>query len=503
MDKITIRSTALIAPLLYLYLNIFLWSKNVSMFSKTELTCSFAAIILASLLCYFIFYAIFSLLNKKIQYTKCLRLGIGIFVAVFIGIISNFLFFRTLFYPYHHFVMYVLMIGIVLIIYYNLTKYFIKFGYVLLLFAICSFGYNAYKNFSAIIEDTDKYLVEFKDKPNIYVICLESFHGARTLENVYSVDINPLTQFLEEKNFTVRENFYSSGGYTLATLTDLFSLGYVNINTFKAGRLDSATAVRLLLAGGPGNNVLKVLKHNGYITNIMIGGYYYFTNKEKYLDYAAIDLFEEGIAYLRPCYAFSKFANASKFPQWGIGNTKELVESQIDEMQKLGKPYFLAVKYEGTNHPITSTYTYKKRTEWINSGLYKHQAEQCIPDIEGIVSVILEKDPNALIVMFGDHGPFTYLGINNSKQLKENNVSLSDFIEDRYNVYGAVKMPDGYEKFSFDDRGIYIHQQNIFIHLFSILAQQPEYTQLQEMPESNFWGKSLVINGIINENVEF
>lgn len=503
MDKITIRNIALIAPLLYLYLNIFLWSKNVSMFSKTELTCSFAAIILAALLCYFIFYAIFSVLNAKIKSIKWLQLGIGIFVGVFIGVVCNFFFLRTLFFPYHHLAMYTLMIGIVLIVYCNLVKYFIKFGYILLLFAICSFGYNAYKNFSSVIEDTDKYLVEFKDKPNIYVICLESFHGARTLKNVYDVDISPLTQFLEEKNFTVRENFYSSGCHTLATLTDLFSLGYININTFKAGRLDAATSVRLLLAGGSGNNVLKVLEHNGYITNVMVGGSYYFTKKEKYLDYAAIDLFDEDVSYLRPCYAFSKLVKSTKFPLHNIGNTKELVESQIDEMQKLGKPYFLAVKYEGTNHPITSTYTYKKRTEWINSGLYKHQAEQCIPDIEGIVSVILEKDPHALIVMFGDHGPFTYLGINNSKQLKENNVSLFDFIEDRYNVYGAVKMPDGYEKFSFDDRGIYINQQNIFIHLFSILAQQPEYTQLQKMPISDFLGNALVVNGVINENVEF
>ena len=55
MKKTDIRNIALLAPVLYLYLNIFLWSKNVSMFSVTELICSLGAIFVLSALCYFIF----------------------------------------------------------------------------------------------------------------------------------------------------------------------------------------------------------------------------------------------------------------------------------------------------------------------------------------------------------------------------------------------------------------------------------------------------------------
>lgn len=228
MKKTDIRNIALLAPVLYLYLNIFLWSKNVSMFSVTELICSLGAIFVLSALCYFIFYYLFSFFSATVQNVKRLKLGMGVFVGVFTGIICNFFFLRTLFYPHHHIAMYVLMVCIALIVYFNLAAYFVKFSYVLMLIASCGFVYNSYKNFSSVIEDTDKYLVEFKDKPNIYMIWLESFHGARTLKDVYDVDVSPLTKFLEENKFAVCENMYSNFSYTLATMVDLFSLGTID-----------------------------------------------------------------------------------------------------------------------------------------------------------------------------------------------------------------------------------------------------------------------------------
>ena len=148
MKKTDIRNIALLAPVLYLYLNIFLWSKNVSMFSVTELICSLGAIFVLSALCYFIFYYLFSFFSATVQNVKRLKLGMGVFVGVFTGIICNFFFLRTLFYPHHHIAMYVLMVCVALVVYFNLAAYFVKFSYVLLLIASCGFVYNSYKNFS-------------------------------------------------------------------------------------------------------------------------------------------------------------------------------------------------------------------------------------------------------------------------------------------------------------------------------------------------------------------
>ncbi len=508
MNKSDIKYISLLAPLLYIYQNIFLWSKNISMFTYTQLLYSFGAILIISLLWYTLFYYLFSFLYLKVNHTKQLQLYIGVLVAAFIGIISNFFFLRTLFYPHNHFAMYVLMACIILIIYFNLSKYFLKFCYLLILFASCSFTYNMYKNITATIEDTDKFIVEFKDKPNIYMLWLESYHGIRTLNNVYHVDISPMTEFLKENNFTVCENIYSSTCSTLGSMTDLFSLGEINPYKFSFARSDVKSQIRKLIGGGTGNNVLKILKYNNYNTNVMLGGYYYFMEKGKYLDYAPIDAYDSSniLNSLRPCYVFSKnssqfFANLLLFPEYILkGDFKENIALEIDKMQKMKQPYFLAVKYESTNHPTDQNYTYKQRTEWINSGLYKQQAEKSIVEIPELITLIIEKDPNALIVMLGDHGAMTYRGLRLNELSANDNIVYSDFIDDYFNVFGAVRLPEKYAKFSFENGDTYINHMNIFVHIFSLLAGDPEYLKLQKTPESRLWSGEIVVeNGKIIE----
>ncbi len=517
MKKTDIRNIALLAPVLYLYLNIFLWSKNVSMFSVTELICSLGAIFVLSALCYFIFYYLFSFFSATVQNVKRLKLGMGVFVGVFTGIICNFFFLRTLFYPHHHIAMYVLMVCIALIVYFNLAAYFVKFSYVLLLIASCGFVYNSYKNFSSVIEDTDKYLVEFKDKPNIYMIWLESFHGARTLKDVYDVDVSPLTKFLEENKFTVCENMYSNFSYTLATMVDLFSLGTIDPFKFYFANSDVYSQLHKIIGGGAGNNVLKVLKYNGYITNVMVGGSYYFTTKEKYLDYAPIDLYGTSVVdNFRPCFAFTKNVDQLflKMPVFFLkGLIKQNTEQQIDKMQKIKQPYFLSIKYEGTCHPVVNNYTYKQRTEWITSGLYRQQAEKAIVEIPELIALIIKKDPNAVIVMLGDHGANTYgilanwvAGLENTDEetfFREIDNKLSNYVDDKFNVYGAIRLPAQYEKFSFENKEAYINHRNIFVHIFSLLAQDPEYLKLQEIPVSNNGKWNLVKNGVVDEDFKF
>ncbi len=500
MKKTDIRNIALLAPVLYLYLNIFLWSKNVSMFSVTELICSLGAIFVLSALCYFIFYYLFSFFSAKVQNVKLLKLGLGVFVGVFTGIICNFFFLRTFFYPHHHIAMYILMVWVALVVYFNLAAYFVKFSYVLLLIASCGFVYNSYKNFSETIADTDKYLVEFKDKPNIYMIWLESFQGARTLKDVYDVDVSPLTKFLEENKFTVCENMYSGYLYTLGSMVDLFSLGTVNPSDYATGFYDVRTVLRRLLGGGAGNNVLKVLKHNGYITNVMVGGFYYFHAKEKYLDYAPVDLYDKiNGGYLRPCYAFTKYCE--NIPRFGLWFMKTLT-TQIDEMQKLKKPYFLAVKYDKIYHVGSGFPSEEARLEWIKSGAdgYVEGARESVFILQKVISTIIEKDPNAIIVMLGDHGARTYLDLDLVEALKNNTIQLSEYADDFFNVYGAVRLPEQYEKFSFDDKDGYINHRNIFVHIFSLLAQDPEYLKLREISVSNKGKWDLVINGVVNKD---
>lgn len=521
MNKSDIRNIAVLAPAIYLYQNIFLWSNNVSMFLVSQLAYSFCAVLLVSVICYFLFYMLLSLIYSKLRYNKWIQLCIAVFTAVFIGIISNFFSLRTIFSPYHHAVMWILIIGITCIIYFNLVKYFLKFCYILILIASCMFGYNIYKNLTSYLADTDDFLIELKDKPNIYLFWLESFNGAKTLTETFHVDISPLTVFLEENDFTVKENIFSSSGSTLMSMTDVYSMGNVDPHNFQTGLWDVKYAVRDLLGGGYGNNLLKTLKYNGYVTDIITDSNYYFFRKNKSLDKAPyydtfhykdnFDMVSFCIYNLYPAYAFCKYGNqinafgTMKFNQqltweyYNSFNLRNLVEAEITSLQKENKPYFLAFK-GGVFHVPVDGYTYEKdRAKWIESGVYQTALEKSVAEVKEIISMITEKDKNALIIMLGDHGPHTYSGLGLS-DLRGNYKMFEDLIYDSYNVYGAVRLPLQYEKFSFDDKEIYINHMNIFIHIFSLLAQDPDYLKLQKVPVSHYGNRIFVENGIINKD---
>lgn len=508
MSKTDIRNFALLGPLLYLYQNIFLWSKNVSMFTVSQLLYSFGAILIISALIYFLIYSLCWVSLKKNN--KWLYRGVIVSYAVFIGIISNYLFLRTIFYPHNHIYMYLLILGIILIGYLKISKYFLKFCYLLLLFAFCSFAYNAYSDFNKSIPDTDNFVVELKDKPNIYMFWLESFQGARTLENVYSIDVSPLSKFLEENNFTVCENIYSSSGFTLASMTDLFSLGDLKMRGYQTGNFDTNNSVRRLLGGGDGNNLLKVLKYNDYLTNFINPNYYLFLEKGQYLDFATIDQYTNFLQYLYPCYAFCKHVNKIltycaeqtvifTYDEYISSNfLLNAVECEIDRMQQMNKPYFLTFK--GGAFHSGGTYSGEKRNNWIKSSAYKEAIERSIMETEEIVSLIIKKDPNALIVILGDHGAYI------SGTDLHNGIPVNVVADDNFNVYGAVRLPPQYAPFSFDGKGTYINHTNIFIHIFSLLAQKPDYLQLQKIPESRLLllpKKVIIENGIINKDFSF
>lgn len=511
MDKIAIRNIALLAPLLYLYQNLFLWSKNVSMFTASQLIYSFCAIIIISAITFFLFYFLLVFIFSKSN-NKWLRIAAAVFIGTFIGIVSNFLFLRTIFYPHNHTVMWILIIGIILIIYFNAVKYFLNFCYLLLAFASCSFIYNGYVNFTSTIDDTDKFIVELKDKPNIYMFWLESFHGTRTLNNVYHADISPLIEFLEKNNFSVGENVYASSFFTLASMTDLFSLGTENIFDYAVGKMDAAGSVRKLIGGGDGNNVLKILKYNGYLTSFISHFLYLFQEKEKYLDFATVDSYTNYISHYFPCYAFCKYAN--QILEYGVDIARqehtrliktdnykfpllENIELEINKMQKMNKPYFLTFKggvfHIGTDGP----YTNENKNHWVKTSGYKDAVEKNMSEIEEIVSLIIKKDPNALIVMLGDHGAYIH------RSNLNNTIPFDEIADDYFNVFGAVRLPQQYQRFSFDSNETYINHMNIFVHIFSILAHDPEYIKLQEIPVSRFPQGNIVVNGKINNNFSF
>lgn len=516
MNKTEIKYISLLAPLFYLYGTIFLWAKNAHMFHLQQFAYSFVVILVVAAILYCLVYVLLRIINTAVPYNKTVQISIALTIGVLVGVVANFSFLKIIFIPYHHYVMFGIIFFIFICIYLKLAKKIFIFFSILLLFSISSLCYNAYKvyNLSQMVTSNlekvndDRLDIKFKDKPNIYLFWLESFHGTRTLEKVYQVDITPLITYLDNNDFSICENMYSTSFDTLHSMSDVYSLGTFDANIAPIGNLDTIDVVRYLIGGSIGNNVLKILKYNDYKTNIIINDTYYFNKKGEYLDHCQfLDLFfdSNSLQYkLLPSYYFTKLykkiISLTEVPKLKKLTLKESVESQINEMQKENSPYFLAWK-GGTIHTSPfGDYTYKDKDSWVKSNGYQDYLQRSIDnEIKNIISMILEKDKNALIVMLGDHGSWVYRGLN-LNELSTTNITLDDFIDDKFNVFAAVRLPEKYAKFSFKNGDTYINHSNIFIHIFSLLADNPDYLKFQKTPVSNYYGNILVKNGKIVED---
>ena len=72
----------------------------------------------------------------------------------------------------------------------------------------------------------------------------------------------------------------------------------------------------------------------------------------------------------------------------------------------MGKPYIIAFKGGAEHTPLN--YTWKERDSWIKSNFYQELVAKADEESRRIISHILQEDPKALIIILGDHGPWTY-----------------------------------------------------------------------------------------------
>lgn len=476
------------------------------MFSNQQLFRSFLLVLACSFASFVVVYVLLSLFYRK--QNRFILAGIALLLAIAAGACVNFFFLRTVFYPYHHYILFVFIIVLFCIIFFHFEKQFILFMSVLCVITLCSLGYSIYKNSDVVLDPMSEELsIKLKHKPNIYVFWLESFHSLDMLENVYGVDTASFKEFLDEKDFYVQPDSYSSSSFTLASMTDLYSMGKVEAQNYYSGNSDVERTIRELLLGGNGNYLLKILKDNGYVTAINFEStYYYYSNFQgDYLDYG-YEFGETGFLYnYYPCFAFCKWNDKISKELFDISKVnsplKMQVVKKINMLKQLNKPYFLAFKGGVFHTAYDGSYDYTKRDQWIASRRYSNAVQDNFNEIEEIIEIILEQDEDAIIVMFGDHGADTYrTRLSLDQLINKAGITLTDYANDQFKVLMTYRIPEKYKNADIEDGALYLTHTNIFRYIFSILAQNPDYIKNLDAPVSKLSnGSILVRNGEVIE----
>lgn len=302
------------------------------------------------------------------------------------------------------------------------------------------------------INSNNSLSIKLKEKPNFYYILCESMNSLDIAQKTYGLDkktADDFVSFLKKNGFYVPDYVYSNAHHTLKTLQTLFLMNdYVGGDK---GNDDGSTLVRPMLAGNEYNKLLNILKNNGYYTSsyMLIG--YFGAPKGKYLDFFDVDT--SSIRTVAPQSSKLIAHILSTF----IGNkiycikqeSKDIIESYFEHEPQA--PHFIIHRPIYLNHTDDNLFSKAERKQWLDSKVYLNGYYNEIEALKCLTENIIKNDPDAVIIMIGDHGAHLYRSAATNieelkKDLQEANISYDDFINDHFKVFAAVRMPEKFKQ---------------------------------------------------------
>ena len=359
---------------------------------------------------------------------------------------------------------------------------------------------------------------EIKQRPNIYLFVQESYHPLDIQREVYGIDTSYMEAYLARNGFTDYGKIYANSPHTLGSFADLFSFRPSWV--YARGNNDVRASVRPMLGGNKFNTLFRIMKANDYNTVWIVGDSgYYGTIRGEYLDDSdgLIGGQSQSLIFdVITCFEMlnTRFRDASIlslrkyyepfFPEERAytGNLENRVSQAIARHNQPGSPLFLIFK-GGANHtPSDGSYSWEQNEEWVQSGRYQKLVEKGNLELQRICDLIIAKDPGALIILIGDHGSWRFQGADKGWRsslkdivciVEEKGISWSDFCEDRFAAFLAIRLPYGLQ--ADISHGQVMSHVNLFRHIFAYLNQDESILEAREPSNTYFRGQTVIVDG--------
>ncbi|MGG7036030.1 MAG: hypothetical protein ACI7YS_12660 [Flavobacterium sp.] len=222
----------------------------------------------------------------------------------------------------------------------------------------------------------------FKKKPNIYYIQADGYASDINLKGIhYRYDNSKFDRLLEEKGFTLYDDYRSNYGSTLFSNSSAFFMKHHYCKEFS-----KFNYARNLIVGE--NPVLKILKNNNYKTFFITERPYLLMNRPSvYFDYCNFKMGE--VPYFKDGWNYYKEIT---------GEIKKQIASN-------GKsPNFFFIEKFDPGHiqgsKSNDSSIEKERDTYIGN------LQKANVWLNEIVSFIERNDPNSIIIIGADHGGF-------------------------------------------------------------------------------------------------
>ena len=331
--------------------------------------------------------------------------------------------------------------------------------------------------------------IKFVTKPNIYLIHLESYHSPEAMKRIYNFDNQNFVDELKNREFFVSQNNFSNYINTLNSVGAIFLQQHHYYS--RASGVEDSVGMRDMIGGKLYNPTLSILKNNGYMISYIHPSTYSFIGNS-YLDYYyptskiydSLLIFQNvRITKLHDILFGATDPNKRKLEYSDEDDFYRVLHAEIETERENTKPTFYFIKEPlKVNHtPSRGKYTWEQSEDgWVDT--YVQSVKDSNPKILDTVDRIIESDPTAVIILYGDHGAWRYknIWVDGSGRIDETiyerrQLSMDELALDLFGIITAVRYPNGDP--SILDNETFV---NMFRILFAELSGSEAPTAKQE-----------------------
>lgn len=292
---------------------------------------------------------------------------------------------------------------------------------------------------------------------NVYLLIYDAYVPAETMR-AYGIDNSAQETFLMENGFVVYPGVYSIGPSTLDTMNPVFNLADMDYEYGKRA------------VSGDGM-VHLAFEYAGYQTVGIFPNDYMFRGIGSSYDYSIPERSVPPYVYMISSILMGEFRFNLWFDKYSQDQYLKIKEDAL--LAIAGKRSFV---YSHSNYPSHSQNSGACLPE--EKDLYKERLAVANVEMQQDVLRISEQDPQAIIIIAGDHGPYlTKNCVTLAEEYDQSEIDRLD-IQDRYGTFLAIRWPT-------DDYVIYdeiIILQDVFPVIFSYLYQDAEFLKLKVEP---------------------
>lgn len=310
--------------------------------------------------------------------------------------------------------------------------------------------------------------IEFKKKPNVYMIGIDALVSKTILKKHLNIESTELHKILY-KDFISYKNMFSGGTRTVPTYTSMLSLTPEYWNQYNNNESCKFCPTKMnrfnLYNGLTPSPLLLIFRANGYETTTTHEWPHFGKNKGPYLDNYLIRTTQDGkriensicdltsprsslLGFFGYCkirreLTFFKKLNSPSLHYKGFSYNLAWDLRNIESVSEKNKPqlfigHILTTRHTGYDFNITNE---TKFEEFRNS--YLEQCNRTARLLKLILDHISKNDPDALVFVWGDHGPILSqhlswdkrYDISSDHELVRSSVF---FAQDRFGVYGGI-----------------------------------------------------------------